>query len=398
MKKILFILLTITVLGTSYYILKKEKPNQTSKSNSRKEQIKKQLKAMTLDEKIAQMLIIYYSSTNYDETLEKTIKEVKPGGFILMNDNISTYQNTLNLVKNMQKDSTIPMIISIDQEGGPVQRLQKITDIEVTSIPSMYDLGKTNDKNLAYNVGKIMAQQLKTLGINLDFAPVVDIYSNKDNKLIANRSFGSDSEEVTTMALALKQGLEDNNVNTCLKHFPGHGDTDIDSHYNLPVINKDYNELSKLELIPYYKAIKNNTNMIMIGHIALPKITNDNTPASLSKKIITNILKDKLNYKGLVITDALNMKALTDNYSDKEIYTMAINAGVDLLLMPNGSRKAIEYIKESIKEKKITEEMINTSVTKILTYKYNHLKEEYLDFSYLNKEEYNEILTQIKPP
>ena len=315
-----------------------------------------------------------------------------------MNDNISTYQNTLNLVKSMQKDSKIPMIISIDQEGGIVQRLQKITDIEVTNIPSMLALGKTNDKNLAYNVGKIMAQQLKTLGINLDFAPVVDIYSNKDNKVIANRSFGSNSEEVTTMALALKQGLEDNNVNTCLKHFPGHGDTAVDSHYNLPVINKDYNDLSKVELIPYYKAIKNNTNMIMIGHIALPKITKDNTPASLSKEIITNLLKTKLKYQGLVITDALNMKALTDNYSDKEIYTMAINAGVDLLLMPNGSRKAIEYIKESIKEKKITEQMINTSVTKILTYKYNHVKEEYLDSSYLNKEEYNKILNQIKNP
>ena len=390
MKKLLFILLTIIILGTSYYFLNQEKPKQ-DKSNSIEEKIKNKLKAMTLDEKIAQMLIIYYSSPTYDETLEQTIKEVKPGGFILMNDNISTYQNTLNFVKSMQKDSKIPMIISIDQEGGIVQRLQKITDIEVTNIPSMLALGKTNDKNLAYNVGKIMAQQLKTLGINLDFAPVVDIYSNKDNKVIANRSFGSNSEEVTTMALALKQGLEDNNVNTCLKHFPGHGDTAVDSHYNLPVINKDYNDLSKVELIPYYKAIKNNTNMIMIGHIALPKITNDNTPTSLSKEIITNLLKTKLKYQGLVITDALNMKALTDNYSDKEIYTMAINAGVDLLLMPNGSRKAIEYIKQSIKEKKITEEMINTSVTKILTYKYNHVKEEYLDSSYLNKEEYNEI-------
>lgn len=396
MKKLLFIILTITILGTSYYFLSQEKPKQVT-SNSIEEKIKKQLKKMTLDEKIAQMLIIYYSSTTYDETLEQTIKEVKPGGFILMNDNISTYQNTLNLVKSMQKDSKIPMIISIDQEGGIVQRLQKITDIEVTNIPSMLTLGKTNDKNLAYNVGKIMAQQLKTLGINLDFAPVVDIYNNKDNKVIANRSFGSNSEEVTTMALALKKGLEDNNVNTCLKHFPGHGDTAVDSHYNLPVINKDYNDLSKVELIPYYKAIKNNTNMIMIGHIALPKITKDNTPASLSKEIITNLLKTKLKYQGLVITDALNMKALTDNYSDKEIYTMAINAGVELLLMPNGSRKAIEYIKESIKEKKITEQMINTSVTKILTYKYNHVKEEYLDFSYLNKEEYNEILTQITP-
>ena len=312
------------------------------------------LNKMTLDEKIAQMLVIYYTEDNYDDTLQKTIKEVKPGGFILMNDNITTYDKTLELVVNMQKDSDIPMIISIDQEGGNVQRLQNISDKVVAYIPSMYYVGKMNDSKLAYELGKIMAKQLRTIGVNLNFAPVVDINNNPNNEVIGKRSFGNKPSFVINMALGVKKGLEENKVNTCIKHFPGHGDTVVDSHYFLPIINKSYDELESLELIPYKNAIENNAKMIMVGHIALPKITGDETPASLSKVIITDILKTKLGYNGLVITDALNMGALTNNYTTKEIYIKAINAGVDLLLMPNGSRTAIKEIKEGLNEGKIT--------------------------------------------
>lgn len=354
------------------------------------------LNNMTLDEKIAQMLIVYYTGNSYDDILQKTIKEVKPGGFILMNENITTYEKTLSMVTGMQKDSSIPMIISIDQEGGTVQRLQKISDKEVSYIPSMYYVGKTSDTKLAYELGKIMANQLRTIGVNLDFAPVVDINNNPKNEVIGKRSFGNNANTVTDMALSLQKGLEENKINTCIKHFPGHGDTEVDSHYSLPIINKNYDELESLEFIPYKKAIEQNTNMIMIGHIALPQITGDKTPASLSKTIITDILKNKLGYKGLVVTDALNMGALTNSYTDKEIYTMAINAGVDLLLMPRGSKAAIKYIKEAIDEGKITTKQIDNSVKKILIYKYKNIDENYLDQSYLNKLEYDDVLSKIK--
>lgn len=354
------------------------------------------LNKMTLDEKIAQMLVIYYTEDNYDDTLQKTIKEVKPGGFILMNDNITTYDKTLELVVNMQKDSDIPMIISIDQEGGNVQRLQNISDKEVAYIPSMYYVGKMNDSKLAYELGKIMAKQLRTIGVNLNFAPVVDINNNPNNEVIGKRSFGNKPSVVINMALGVKKGLEENKVNTCIKHFPGHGDTVVDSHYFLPIINKSYDELESLELIPYKNAIENNAKMIMVGHIALPKITGDETPASLSKVIITDILKTKLGYNGLVITDALNMGALTNNYTTKEIYIKAINAGVDLLLMPNGSRTAIKEIKEGLNEGKITIKQIDDAVKKILIYKYENITDNYLDSSFLNKTEYNDVLKKIK--
>lgn len=388
---ILFIFIITILTGCSN---NKKVSNKDFEKLSIEEKVNYKMDNLSIDEKIAQMLIVYYIGDEYDENLSNIIKEVKPGGFILMSDNITTYDRTLNFVKGMQNDSDIPMIISTDEEGGSVQRIKGIRDISVTDIPYMYYLGQTKDKNLAYKVGEIIANELRTIGVNLTYAPVMDIYSNPNNTVIGKRSFGSDPNTVYDMATSLKNGIEDNLVNTCIKHFPGHGDTETDSHFEIPIINKTLDELENSDLLPFIKSI-NDTNMIMVGHIALPKITNSSIPASLSKEIVTDLLKNKYNYKGLVITDALNMRSLTDNYSDKEIYTMAINAGVDLLLMPNGSKNAIKYIKEAIDNNEIDIETINESVRKILTYKYSNIKENYLDKSYLNKSEYSNVLNQI---
>ena len=388
---ILFIFIITILTGCSN---NKKVSNKDFEKLSIEEKVNYKMDNLSIDEKIAQMLIVYYIGDEYDENLSNIIKEVKPGGFILMSDNITTYDRTLNFVKGMQNDSDIPMIISTDEEGGSVQRIKGIRDISVTDIPYMYYLGQTKDKNLAYKVGEIIANELRTIGVNLTYAPVMDIYSNTNNTVIGKRSFGSDPNTVYDMATSLKNGIEDNLVNTCIKHFPGHGDTETDSHFEIPIINKTLDELENSDLLPFIKSI-NDTNMIMVGHIALPKITNSSIPASLSKEIVTDLLKNKYNYKGLVITDALNMRSLTDNYSDKEIYTMAINAGVDLLLMPNGSKNAIKYIKEAIDDEEIDINTINESVRKILTYKYSNIKENYLDKSYLNKSEYSNVLNQI---
>ena len=388
---ILFIFIITILTGCSN---NKKVSNKDFEKLSIEEKVNYKMDNLSIDEKIAQMLIVYYIGDEYDENLSNIIKEVKPGGFILMSDNITTYDRTLNFVKGMQNDSDIPMIISTDEEGGSVQRIKGIRDISVTDIPYMYYLGQTKDKNLAYKVGELIANELTTIGVNLTYAPVMDIYSNPNNTVIGKRSFGSDPNTVYDMATSLKNGIEDNLVNTCIKHFPGHGDTETDSHFEIPIINKTLDELENSDLLPFIKSI-NDTNMIMVGHIALPKITNSSIPASLSKEIVTDLLKNKYNYKGLVITDALNMRSLTDNYSDKEIYTMAINAGVDLLLMPNGSKNAIKYIKEAIDDEEIDINTINESVRKILTYKYSNIKENYLDKSYLNKNEYSNVLNQI---
>ena len=392
MKKLAVFLFIISLgcIGSGCFLmLKPEKPFDKMTVD---EKVEYRMKHMTLDEKIAQMLVLYYMNDTVDSNLESVLAEVKPGGFIVMKENITTYDQTKKFVDDITKDSEIPMIISIDQEGGSVQRLKEISDIEVTNIPNMYDLGATGNLELAYQVGKVMAEELRTIGVNVTYAPVLDVYSNPLNTVIGKRSFSSDPQVVTDMGIQLAKGLEENGVIATYKHFPGHGDTVDDSHVKLPVVQKNYDELSSLELIPFKNAISSGAKIMMVGHISLPNVTGDNTPASLSKEIVTDTLKQKLNYQGLVITDALNMGALTKNYSKEEIYTQAIEAGVDLLLMPSGSKQAIEIIR-----KNISEERINESVEKILKFKYTYLDQDNrLEKSYLGSTEHQEVIQQIQ--
>ncbi|MFA5604000.1 MAG: beta-N-acetylhexosaminidase [Bacilli bacterium] len=365
-------------------------------SLSIEEKVNYHIKNMSLEEKIAQMLIVYYNSDSFDNNLKGTLESVKPGGFILQGINITNYEDTLNYVKQIKETSQIPMFISIDQEGGLVQRLYNLKDIKPTYIPSMYDVGKLNDKDVAYQVGEVMAKELRTIGVNLTFAPVIDIYTNEENTVIGSRAFGTTKEVVINNAIPLANGLFDNGVIPVFKHFPGHGDTHVDSHVGLPIVNKTLNQLKELELLPFKEAIQNNAKMIMVGHIAYPNITGDYTPATLSNKMINEVLRKELNFNGVVITDALNMGALTENYTDVEIYEKAINAGVDILLMPNGSTKAISLIKESISNGKITEDRINQSLRRILTLKYEQLNDDnYLSKDYLGKQEHKDIIDKI---
>ena len=327
---------------------------------------------MTLEEKIAQMIVIYYISDEYDNLLSNVIQNVNPGGFILLKENITNNNQLLEFIRKMQEDSKIPMFITIDQEGGTVQRLHKKNDIKVETIPDMKTIGDTKDYNKAYEIGKQIGKDLYKYGINMNFAPVIDIYSNSDNTLIETRSFGNNPDIVSNMGIEVARGLIEEQIIPVYKHFPGHGDTSVDSHYDLPILNKTYDELLDFELIPFIKAIENDAKAIMVGHIATPKITNDNTPASLSKIMITDILRERLGFDGIVITDALNMVSLTKNYTQKEIIIKAINAGANMLLMPGSSKQTISIIKEAIEQKEIEEKLITNSAKKILELKFSN--------------------------
>lgn len=344
---------------------------------------------MSIDEKIAQMLIIDYDYDYLENDMIEKLKNNPPSGLILLKNNITTYEKTKKLVNEFKSNSKYPLIISIDEEGGSVQRLNNLSDKEVTNIPFMNELGNINDLDLTYKVGKVIAEEVRTVGVNVDFAPVMDVFSNENNKVIGRRSFSSDPEIVSNHGLSLAKGLFDNKVIPVFKHFPGHGDTDIDSHLNLPVINKNKEELNSLELISFKNIVKD-AQIIMVGHIALPEITKNNTPASLSKDII-DILKDDLKYDGLIVTDALNMGALTENYSNEEIYLKAIEAGNDLLLMPKDGINTINYIKN-----KISEDRINESVRKILKFKYKYLSDDNaLDETYLNSDGHKNVIQKV---
>lgn len=403
MKKICIGLIVIIILIGGIFLFKNDKKesfDNDSKVNrpindtieeTLEEKVNNKLKSMTIDEKVAQMIVLAWREPNTYDELYRTFRDKKVGGFILFKENMSTYEKTKTLITNLQGYNDIPLIIGMDQEGGLVQRLKYLKDVKVTDIPYMYYLGKTNDEALAYNVGRVMAEELRTIGVNVVFSPDIDIYSNPNNTVIGKRSFGSDYLLINKMAGSLAKGLEGTGVIPTYKHFPGHGDTEVDSHKDLPIINKTYDELKNQELQTFQYAIKNNAKLIMVGHIALPKVTDDNTPASLSKELITNVLKNDLGYEGLVITDALNMRALTDNYSHKEIVIKAIDAGVDILLMPEDVENTIKYVKENISEERLDE-----SVKKILAFKYKYLSNyELLDKEYLGSSEHKEIISKI---
>ena len=353
--------------------------------------IAEEIKKMTLDEKIAQLLIVQNPGMQISEAEIKRLKTAPYGGYILMENNYGTLSATRKFVKNLQSYSKYPLIISTDQEGGNVQRIQKIQDRAATNIPEMYRVGKTNDVELAKEIGRVMAEEMRVVGINVDFAPDADVFSNPNNTVIGRRSFSEKPEVVAKMSLALAQGLEENGVIATYKHFPGHGDTAIDSHLSLPVIDRTREQLDKEDLVPFKNAIANGAKIIMVGHIALPKITNNNTPASLSKKINTTLLREELGFEGLIVADGVNMGALVNNYPEAEIYYRAINAGVDLLLLPSNPELAISSIK-----KNVSEERINESVYRILKFKNDCLSNyKYLDDSFFGSAEHQKVVKRV---
>lgn len=413
MKKVVIILaiivvILLTALGL-WYITKPE-PEEVVDEPEVQEEVKEyteeeklalkvdeKMKDMTLREKIGQMLIVSYSGTEYNDELDTLLKDVKPGGFILFSDNISTYQNTTEYIKNVKNTASIPMIIGIDQEGGRVQRIKALADANVITIPSMLEVGRTNDEEISYKVGKILASEIASFGVNLDFAPVLDVFSNPNNTVIGDRAFGVDYQSVVKMSLPFAHGMQEENIIPVYKHFPGHGDTAADSHVELPVVNKTKEELYQNELIPFKNAIDDGAQAIMVAHIALPNVTGNYLPATLSKEVITDILRNELKFDGVVITDAINMGALANNYNLEEICEYSINAGADCLLMPKNPVETVNTIEKLINENRISEEKINEAVTRILKLKYkNKLDEERtLDYNNIGKQENIDFINSI---
>lgn len=333
--------------------------------------IKKKLNNMTLDEKIGQMIISGFDGTNLNSEITTLMTELKVGGVILFKRNIESSQQLKKLtqdIKDLNKE--ISPFISIDEEGGRVSRIPKDTK----KFPTSMSIGESNDVEYAYKNGKELGNTLKDLGINMNHAPVLDIYSNPNNTVIGDRAFGTNEDIVSKMGIATMNGIADANIIPTVKHFPGHGDTDIDSHFGLPIVKKDLNELNKFEFIPFKKAIDEKCDAVMVSHIILEKI-DPQYPSTLSKKVVTDILKKDLGFNGVVITDDINMGAITQNYSLKDACIKSIQAGVDILLIGNDvniTKKAIDEIKTAIESKIIDESRVNESVYKVLK-----LKEKY---------------------
>lgn len=332
------------------------------------------LAEMSLEEKIGQMMFAGISGTEMSDSTNRLINSYHVGGLIFYKNNISSTSQIISLqneIREANKGNKWPLLLGVDQEGGRISRLPN----EVQNLPTSLAIGNVNNPVYAYEIGTLLGKEVKAFGFNLDFAPVLDVNSNANNPVIGDRSFGDNAEIVSRLGVETMKGIKSEKVIPVVKHFPGHGDTAVDSHLELPTVNKNLEELKQLELLPFAAAVENGADVVMAAHILLPEI-DPNYPSSMSKVILTDMLRKQLGFNGVIITDDMTMGAIIDNYSIAQASVQSVKAGSDIILVAHEESNieaAINALKAAVKNGEIKEERIDESVARIirLKQKYN---------------------------
>ncbi|MGQ8872279.1 glycoside hydrolase family 3 N-terminal domain-containing protein [Paenibacillus sp. TSA_86.1] len=337
---------------------------------------------MTVSEQVGQMLMPDIrqwngrATTTVNEGLKRNLQDQNVGGLILFEKNIVDAEQVTTFTHHIRNQTgDIPLFLGIDQEGGVIRRIPG-----GTNLPGQMALGATGDPALAEAAGRLTGEELKALGFQVNFAPVLDVNSNPDNPIIGMRSFSSNAELVTQLGLAMIKGLHLSDVIAGVKHFPGHGDTSVDSHLGLPVLTHARDRLDAVELKPFKAAIKEGVDMIMTAHIAFPAIDNEQVtsrkdgtqvplPATLSRKVLTGLLREELQYKGLIISDAFTMKGISEHFGETEAVRRAAAAGVDIILMPQDVSTAHQALIQAVNNGTLSKERVHEAVQRILTVK-----------------------------
>lgn len=321
---------------------------------------------MTVDQKIGQLLMPYaYAGGRRGDNTEELMEWIEKyhiGGIMIGGGKPHTYVNWIN---RYQEKSEIPLIISIDGEWGAAMRVDSLM-----SYPWNMTLGAVNDQELIYRIGQSMGLQCKRMGININFAPVVDVNVNSNNPIVGNRSFGSDRDIVTSRAVSIAMGMQSVGVMANVKHFPGHGDTETDSHKALPVLPFSRQRLDSLELYPFRQLIDAGVGSVMVGHLSVKALEPGGGPTSLSHRVVTDLLRNKMNFKGICFTDGMEMKGVMNYAPIDQAAVKAILAGHDIILEAKNVAVMFDAIKKAVQDKKITEKRLNESVERILTMKY----------------------------
>ncbi len=339
--------------------------------------VEETLASLTLTEKVGQMMMPWVSGnyvaldTEEFDTLAAWVERDRVGGLVMSVGMPHSYAAKLNA---LQKRARVPLLITSDMENGPGMRMGGIYSFPHllaqdggTEFPSTMAIGATGSDSLAYGLGMATAREARAVGVHMVFGPVLDVNSNPANPIINTRSFGENPDEVARLGLAYIRGARDGGLMATAKHFPGHGDTETDSHIDLPVIKADRARLDTIELAPFRAAIDQDIDAIMTAHIAVTGVEGQNAPpATLSRFIMTDLLREQLHFRGLLITDAMSMGAVVRRYGEKDAVLTALDAGADIILMPVNLQRAITTIVEAVQSGRVTEERINTSVRRIL--------------------------------
>lgn len=343
-------------------------------------EVQKYLDDMTDEEKVAQLFVVTPDALTGIEAVnqagdgtKEAIDKTPVGGIIYMSDNLQATTQTKEMLANTNQYSKdrvgLPMFLCVDEEGGTVARIAGSGRFDVTNVGNMSDIGATGTVEDAREVGETIGTYMAELGFNVDFAPVADVLTNQENSIVKYRSFGSDVDVCSRMSIAVAEGLNSKGIEATYKHFPGHGATAGDTHLGAAFTTKTIDELKEQELVPFQDAIDNGARFIMVSHISAPNITGHDTPASLSKEIVTDLLRDDMGYDGIVVTDAMEMGAISTKYKSDEAAVMSIQAGADMILMPEDFELAYNGVLEAVKSGEISEERLNESVARIIEIK-----------------------------
>ncbi len=336
---------------------------------------------MTLEDKIAQLFILYPETlvsgvnrvTAAGEMTREAFDRRPVGGLIYMRQNLESREQVQTMLSDFQEISLsrtgLPAFLCVDEEGGKVTSVGGTEALAIPRGEDMADIGARNHPEEAYQKGEFIGGYLSELGFNVDFAPVADVLSNPENTVVKKRSFGADPKLVTAMTAAFAEGLQSKGILGSYKHFPGHGATAGDTHKGYSYTDKTLEELKACELLPFIDGISRDIPMIMVGHISLPKVIGDDTPASLSSYIMTDLLREELGYKGIIITDALAMKAVIDEYSSDEAAVRALEAGADILLLPEDFELAFQGVLQAVNEGRLSRERLDQSLQRIIRQK-----------------------------
>lgn len=335
------------------------------------------LNSMTTEEKAAQIFFVtpeaitgVQTVTAAGDATKAALEKYPVGGLVYFSANLISPEQTRTMLANTwaysQEVMKVPVYLGVDEEGGTVARVASNPAFSVTQYQGMRAIGDTGDPSQAYQAAQTISSYLKDLGFNMDFAPDADVITNPENKVIGNRSFGTDPQLVGDMVSAAVKGFRDQAMASCIKHFPGHGGTKGDTHEGYAYTDRTVEQMESAELLPFRSGIEAGVEFIMASHISAPNTPAGDTPASLSSYMLTDLLREQMGYQGLVITDAMNMGAISQQYSSAQAAVQAFQAGADMILMPENFTEAYNGILQAVQSGQITQERLDTSVLRIL--------------------------------